>query len=312
MTTFISLLLGGSLGAALIMLATSLRSQPVPLAQVFETLDGPAGVSASGDLSANDAQPLRERLGGIAATLTGQSDEVIRNLAIVDQSLEQHALAKVAGPALAAIGTYLCWTLLLTVGVPIPPLWATLFALCAAAVFFVLPDARLRVRAQERRIEFRHALSAYLDLVTIILAGGGGITTSLQTAANAGGGWAFEETRHSLDYARFSNRAPWAEFAAIAKKFDVTELGDLAASADLAGGEGSKIADSIATKAAVLRSRLSSEVETQAEALTERMVIPVFGLLAAVFLFIGFGVASELLSPSTIDPPPSALIANDS
>ena len=301
--TVVTLFLGAMLGGGLILLAASLRTRPVPLVDVLDVLNGPAGLAAS-DQTNRAGISIRQQLGEIAAKVTGQSDVMRRDLSVLGRTHEEHALAKVTAPALAILSCYMVWAATLMVGAAIPPIWATLAALCFAGVAFMTPDLLLRRRAHERRVEFRHALSAYLDLVTIILAGGGGITTALQTAADAGGGWAFEEFRHALDYARLSNRAPWAQFADLADKFDIPELTDLTSAADLAGDEGSKIADSIAIKAAVLRSRLGAEVESEAESLTERMVVPVFGLLIAMFLFIGFGVASELLTPtSTIDSP---------
>jgi len=151
-------------------------------------------------------------------------------------------------------------------------------------------------------------LSAYLDLVTVIIAGGGGIMTGLQDAADAGAGWPFEKFRHALDYARLSGRAPWDEFQTLAQTFDIDELAELASAADLAGGEGAKISESIATKASVLRARLASEIESVAEARTEKMVVPLMGFATALFLFLGFAVAQALLAdPNTGDGPPTAV-----
>ena len=42
------------------------------------------------------------------------------------------------------------------------------------------------------------ALSSYLDLVDVVLAGGAGIETALEAAAEAGDGWAFAEIRGAL------------------------------------------------------------------------------------------------------------------
>ena len=73
------------------------------------------------------------------------------------------------------------------------------------------------------------------------------------------------------------------------------------AAAALAGGEGARITESVATKSDVLRSRLQSEVEQNAESLTEQMLIPVGLLLVALFLFLGFAVFQQVGSNTQTD-----------
>ena len=89
---------------------------------------------------------------------------------------------------------------------------------------FVLPDALLRDEAERRRRAFRHALSAYLDLVNVLLAGGGGIETALHAAADAGDGWGFAAIRQALDRARLTNRTPWDTFGQLGDELGVDEL----------------------------------------------------------------------------------------
>jgi len=189
---------------------------------------------------------------------------------------------------------YLAWGIVSALGGSMNIVIVTMAALAFAGVAFVVPDIRLRTAAKERRSDFRHALSAYLDLVAIIMSGGGGLLTALQTAAELGDGWAFAEMRAALDRARLSNRTPWSQLGVLADRFDISELRDLVASAELSGSEGSRIVDSISTKADVLRARLQAEVEKTAESLTEQMLLPVGLLLVALFLFLGFAVFQQL------------------
>ena len=56
--------------------------------------------------------------------------------------------------------------------------------------------------------QFEHALSSYLDLVNIVLAGGAGIESALEAAAEAGDGWVFDEIRQALVRARATRRSP--------------------------------------------------------------------------------------------------------
>jgi Flp pilus assembly protein TadB len=62
----------------------------------------------------------------------------------------------------------------------------------------VLPNLTLRSEAARRRRSFNHALSAFLDLVAVNLAAGRGVEGALDTASEAGTGWAFTELRQAL------------------------------------------------------------------------------------------------------------------
>ena len=77
-------------------------------------------------------------------------------------------------------------------------------------------------------------------------------------------------------------------------RFDISELRDLVSTAELAGTEGSRITESVSTKADVLRSRLQAEVEQTSESLTEQMLLPVGLLLVALFMFLGFAVFQQI------------------
>ena len=75
---------------------------------------------------------------------------------------------------------------------------AILFALLAG----LLPLASVRREAAARRQDFRHAVGAFLDLVSMNLAGGRGVPEALTAAASIGGGWPFARIRDALAFAR--------------------------------------------------------------------------------------------------------------
>ena len=157
------------------------------------------------------------RLGRPAARVLARSGAgwlvpatVRRDLAVLGRSLERHLAEQVTlglvgllfAPAIAA--------LLLLGGAHLPfvvPLWASLIFMVAG---FVLPDLGIHADAGRRRRDFRHALSSFLDLVVVALAGGGGVETALADAASVGSGWAFALLRRALDQARLARQTPWA------------------------------------------------------------------------------------------------------
>jgi tight adherence protein C len=63
--------------------------------------------------------------------------------------------------------------------------------LVGATVGFAAPDVAVRRAAALRRRHIVHAMSSFLDLTTVLLAGGAGLETALTAAARAGGGEVF-------------------------------------------------------------------------------------------------------------------------
>lgn len=294
MNAVVMMFLGAGVGMGAILFAQALRPSGQPINEVFDTVAAPGQGYTATAVSAETARQRWAKVGMQLAAITNDEAQLSKDLAVTDSSLEQHGLVKASAPALTLIGIYLAWLLLAAAGIGLNPFVTTVVALCAALVAFVLPDVRLRARASERRVAFRHALSAYLDLVTIIMSGGGGLLTALQASADSGDGWAFAEIRGALDRARLSNRTPWSQLGVLGERFDIPELRDLVATAELAGSEGSRITESVSTKSDVLRARLQAEVEQASESLTEQMLIPVGLLLVALFLFLGFAVFQQV------------------
>ncbi len=84
--------------------------------------------------------------------------------------------------------------------------------------------------------EFRHALAAYLELVTILMAGGAGVETAMFDAVDIGRGSAFRHLRAALSAAQARREAPWRALGQLGDRLGVVELEELEASMTLAGG----------------------------------------------------------------------------
>jgi hypothetical protein len=153
---------------------------------------------------------------------------------------------------------------------------------------FFAPDLALRSQASRRRRDFRHALSAFLDLVVIALAAGGGVDSALTDAARVGTGESFAALRRALDAARLARIAPWGPLGRLGDELGINELSELAASVSLAGSEGAKVRESLAAKAASLRAHALADAEGEAQAATEAMSLPVVVLFAGFLVFLGF------------------------
>ena len=219
-----------------------------------------------------------------------------RDLAIMGRPVSTH-LAQQASGAVAGLLAPVGAQLLLTVGgVSLgitPPVIA---ALVLAALGFLAPQLQVRAEATRRRVGFRHALSAYLDLVGITLAGGAGVDSALRDSVTIGHGWAFGQIRRALDTARLTRTTPWATLRQLGDELEISELSELAASVSLAGTEGAKVRASLAAKATALRTHQITDAEADAHAATERMSLPVMVLFLGFLIFIGAPALTQVLN----------------
>jgi tight adherence protein C len=223
-------------------------------------------------------------------------ERLSRDLAVIGRPVATH-LAEKATLAIAGLLAPVLLQLLLTVadlslGIELP----IVAGLVLAVTGFVLPDLKARSDAAKLRAGFRHALSAYLDLVWITLAGGAGVDSALNDSVAIGRGWAFEQIRRALDTARLTRSTPWATLRQLGEELDVTELAELAASVSLAGTEGAKVRTSLAAKAGALRTHQITDAEGDATAATERMSLPVMLLFLGFLAFIAYPALTQVLS----------------
>ncbi|MFD4252499.1 type II secretion system F family protein [Amycolatopsis thermoflava] len=210
----------------------------------------------------------------------------------VDTHLASKALLAVSGvlapwllQALLALGG-------LSLGLEVP----LLAGLVLAALGFLVPDLDMRTKATRLRREFRDALSTFLDLVWITLAGGAGIESALGDAAAVGRGPGFDQIRRALNAAQLTRTTPWNTLRRLGEELDIAELSELAASISLAGTEGARVRASLAAKAQALRTHQVTDAEADAQAATERMAMPVALLFLGFLGFIAYPAVTQVLN----------------
>jgi len=291
----IAVLAGAGVGAGLTLVLLGLAPRPTPLKRALADLH-PAPPTATTD---GDRAGLLEQAGAsLAGGTWGQrvTDGLVADLRITGRAPAAHlascAVLAVTGVLWAPVAAAAVRLGGMTVS-PVLLLWT---AVVLAPLGAVCPRLALRNEAAARRRSFRHALSSFLDVVSISLAGGYGVDSALQAAGAAGNGWAFTAIRRALLESHYRGESPWAGLARLGTELAVPELGELAAAVSLAGDEGARVRASLTARARSLRQRGMSEIEAAAASASERMSLPVVGLMVGFVLFVVFPAIERIFT----------------
>jgi pilus assembly protein TadC len=179
--------------------------------------------------------------------------------------------------------------------VAVAPLVAVIAALALGTVGFFVPVVLLRSDARRRRQDARLALGAYLDVVTILLAGGKGPTSALAEAASAGDGWFFARLRRAMESTASAGTPIWDEIARLGERLELPDLYEFAMSITLAGTAGAGVRETLLAKAETVRMKSLAEAEAEANHDSELLVIPTVALLVAFVLLLGFPAAYQII-----------------
>ncbi|WP_309096514.1 type II secretion system F family protein [Streptomyces sp.] len=216
------------------------------------------------------------------------------DLAVLERSWEKFLATKVLlGVAGLFFGPFL-FAVVWTLGVgssPIIPVW---LALLFAVVFFFLPDLEVRRDAAEKRRDLRRVIGAYLDLVSMSLAGGRGLPEALMAAAEVSDGWANQRIRNALSDARITGVSQWQALGALGEEIGVEELKDLSASLALVADDGAKVRESLASRAETMRHRELAEIEGSAGEKSQSMLVAQLLLCAGFLVFLIFPAAMRV------------------
>jgi tight adherence protein C len=217
------------------------------------------------------------------------------NLSIIGKSFENYLATKVLLGLFGFLLAPLLLLLLTLAGFHVPfviPLW---LGLALGGAFFFLPDLEVRQQAEARRRDFRHAIGAFLDLVSMNLSGGRGVPEALLTASEIGSGWALWRLRDALANARITGQTPWQALGALGTEVRVEELRDLAAALSLVADDGAKVRESLTARAASLRRRELADLEGQAGEKSQSMLVAQMLLCAGFLIFLTYPVVGVLL-----------------
>jgi tight adherence protein C len=268
--------------------------QPAPtLARTLQHLQRRAP-SMPGDLAPSAATRQRDRSDTLAGKLSawlveslGQGSNLLptdAQLRLLGRPIEQHVTLLVIG----VLGGLLLPTLLIGflqragvigLGWYAPAIGALL---CAVLGPLLVHTATIE-GAQAIRADLRYQVSAYLDVVTMLLAGNTGYEGALEQAAGAGDGRLFAELRRRMRESAARGVSLTDALERAGAELGLTELEQIAATAALSAAEGAPVARTLAAKCATLRAALATEQETEARLRTSRLTTPIVGM-ALIFM----------------------------
>ena len=205
-------------------------------------------------------------------------------LRLVGRSVEVHVghlvLAALAGLVIPALVLGVLQAAgLVSIGLWIPTAVSLLGSIAAA----LLVHSTAMARSADVAVDLRHQLGAYLDMVTMLLAGNTGYEGALDQAARAGDGLLFRELRRRMREAAATGQSMVRALERVADDYGIVELEQVAATATLSAAEGAPVARSLAAKCSTLRSTLAAEQEADARVRNDKVTPP---LVAMALLFM--------------------------
>jgi tight adherence protein C len=278
---------GIGVGAGMLLVLRGLFPAPLTLRAALDALSGPRNDPSLDHLSGgtNGARNLAARLLEVnVARIPRLAQVVVPDLAITATPPETFAVKVVGyGVAMALMVPLLAVgaaTAHIDVSLAVPVLGVLVLGVGGAA----LPFIDLHTAAERRRRHFCHSLATYASLVSMAMAGSMGWSSALEAAASVSStDWAMDEIAQALLWSQAYHRPPWEGLDRLAERFALSDLSDLARSMAQAG-DGARIRATLETKAASLRLSETTAAEHDAQAVTQKMLLP------GVLLMAGYGV----------------------
>lgn len=207
-----------------------------------------------------------------------------KELALLRRPVHRHYGKKVLYALTGLVMPPLITYFFAVLGMPLPFIIPTGASIVLAIVLFFAPDFDVRADARKARAEFNRALGAYTDLVALERLGGSGSRQAMELAAEVGDNWVFQRISEELQRSRWKGEAPWDALHALADELGLPDLDDLADIMRLSG-EGSQVYGNLRARSASMRSAMLNDELARANAINERMSMPM-ALLGVVFMVI--------------------------
>lgn len=291
-------LVGGAVGLGVFALIRALMPSKHSSVSTVAQIDALRAAGPTSGPVATEPTDIRGRIGQRVAQFylqQGWEQRSLRaDLAVLDRTWEAFLATKIILAAAGLIFGPMLFAVVWQLGMgsnPVIPVW---MALLCGGLFFVLPDVEVRRDAVDKRKDLRRVIGAYLDLVSMNLAGGRGLPEALMAAAEISDGWALMKIRNCLADARITGTSQWVALGRLGEELGVEELQDLSVTLGLVADDGAKVRESLASRAETMRHRELSEIEGAAGEKSQSMLVAQLLLCAGFLVFLIFPAAMRV------------------
>ena len=284
MSPFALMVLLSTIGVAGVLLMISGWLQPAPsLARTIEHLRRPGSASTG-----STAPPPRvNRLLEPFIRIVSQQPRLLptsSELHLAGRTADQQVLYLIVAAMLGLVIPPVVLGAMQSAGLISLQVYVPIIASLGAMVLGpVIVHTTLVEEAADTRVDLRYQVSAYLDVVTMLLAGNTGSEGALEQAAYAGDGRLFLELRRRMRESGARGASLTDALQRTGAELGLDELEQVAATAALSSAEGAPVARTLAAKCATLRAALSTEQESEARLRTSRLTTPIVGM-ALIFM----------------------------
>jgi hypothetical protein len=276
---------GGMIAAAgLVMVVLAVRPSAPKLSLVLAQLNLEAsGEAANGIPGQPDAEKgswwrrfLPPPVVAFAGRYLGARPE---DLNIVGMSGAELAGVKVAWALGGLLGPPVLCAVLEVAGVDVTILLSAGVGLGLGFLGWTIPSRRLAERAQQARVQFLAALTAYLGLVGLERQARGSPIEALEEASRISGAWPFRMIHAELLRAELAGQPPWDGLRDLGRRVGVEELTNLA-NIVASAADGAAVFETLLAEARNLRNAELSDQQAKAGVAGEQLTLP--GIVIAV------------------------------
>ena len=211
--------------------------------------------------------------------LSVRTDRWRQQLRLIGRPVDEHVGLLVLAAIAGLVAPTLVLGALQATGAVSIGVWIPLgLTLATATLLPVVVHSDAIARSAEVAVDLRHQLGAYLDMVTMLLAGNSGYEGALDQASRAGDGLLFVELRRRMREVSTTGHSLVGALDLVAADYGIVELEQVAATATLSAAEGAPVARSLSAKCATLRSTLAAEQEAAARIRNDKITPPLVGM----------------------------------
>lgn len=284
-----ALAMGVAAGIGILLVGLGLRRRP--LQPSLPGIDAPeTGVRAG----------MRRAAGRVESDLQ-RKQQLGQDAAMVERTLEIHALAKLGGLVVGAVLIIILAVLLsVSMGVSVPPALVVAIAAGGAFLGWWLPDSMLKTDAEKERERFKQSSEAWLELVAQLVTAGSDEHAALNAAARCSNQPAFTAIRDALAESSALGEPPWDGLRRLSESRRLQFMEPFVAALELAGTTGAGSRQAILSQVDAARSKSLAEADAKAASASEKMGAPLALIGGAFMMLMGYPPLAGILNSDSV------------